>query len=82
MKKNQPKIEPYQVRPFYTTVERECTSSMLVGMIVGAVLMLGILWLVSTARPHLNPCDVNRDGKVTATDLLIVKRAILEGGDR
>lgn len=25
----------------------------------------------------INPCDVNRDGKVTATDLLVVKREIL-----
>lgn len=44
-----------------------------------AAFSLGMLITTMFAFHRYNPCDVNRDGNVTLTDLVIVKRMILEG---
>lgn len=72
------KQEPHQTRPFYATSERDCWDSMLVGMILGAVAAGLLVWaIVTSLPPRFDPCDVNRDGKVTAFDVLLVQRHVL-----
>lgn len=55
--------------------ERERGIWLFIGLMLGAMLMLAA-WSLAMPKEY-DPCDVNRDGKVSATDLLIVQRHIL-----
>lgn len=70
------KVEPYQVKPFYSTSESQLGKAMLAGLLIGAIVFGGFVYLIMRS-PRVR-CDVNGDGKVTATDLVLVKRAILQ----
>jgi len=67
--------------PTSTATERELTAWFGIGFLTCAALAFLVVALLTSnghaIDPRYDPCDVNRDGKVSATDLLIVKRHIL-----
>lgn len=70
---NAPRIAlaPKSVR---SRTERDLAMMLLLGLFLGAMLMLAAWKLIDNGR---NPLDLNRDGKVTLTDLLLAKRTEL-----
>lgn len=77
-----PVARPPKLDAPYRTTEHDYTSALLLGMVVGAVIALLFGYLALRPAKAADPLDYNHDGKVTAQDLLLVKRLEIQIKDR
>lgn len=54
------------------------TKNVMLGIILFLSLYTALMLTVHFLVTEADPCDVNRDGRVTLTDLVIVKERLLE----
>jgi hypothetical protein len=64
------------VKPTYDCGERDITKALIVGAFLGLALTILMLYLTGTSLFH--PLDMNRDGRITLTDLVVAKRAEIQ----